>query len=576
MTEVSQDRTRLHVEPASERVAAEIEADVQNWRRRILNILLVIASGAALLVAGNSILQAAREPQRASQPVLALAISAFIVSLALLRQLDSRLRAWGLFFLGYMIAATFMVNAGLVGSGMVLLLALPALGVIVLGIRPGLVMALLSVTVYGAVAVAVAAGWMQGAGIAGAASLELSQWLGQGLLFGLLLIMLIVVQTLFAKAQREALQAARESAEELGTARDQLQFRSEELDRYARLLEVSTRITHEVTGLLEPEALLARAAELIAEQLGLEGAEIYLTDEHGDEPVLVAAATARRVPVSTGQVIPAAVVQAARLPLRDGSLLPDGRDFAGELALPLEAGGQVAGVLYLRSSKPLVSDRDELVVLQAVADQIAIALENARLYADAQSSLREIDALYRHYATESWQRFLAEHPKPAQRWGSGEMGEEWWQPLFEEARASGSPVTGVQAETGHHLLAFPIRLRGATIGVLGFHRPEASGPWQPADMAAVEAVVARLALVSDNLRLLDETQRRAARERLTSQATGRMRASLDVETVLSTAVGEIAGVLGLVALDLRLVDTDGSENEGSGGSPDSMPSRGME
>ena len=571
---MSQGRTALEVGHASDRVAAEIETEVLQWRRRVLNILLLIASGAALLGAVSSILQAARDPEKVSQAVLFLSISAFIVSLALLRQLDSRLRAGGLFVLGYMVAVAFLVNPGLLGTGMVLLLVLPALGIIVLGYRSGLIMTLLSLLVYAAVTVAAGAGWIPGVPASGASGAGPAQGLSQGLLFGFLVMLLVVVQTLFARAQTGALQTARENADELGVARDQLQFRTEELDRYARLLEVSTRISREVTGLLEPEALLTRAVNLIAEQLGLEHTGIYLTETGGAEPRLVAAAAVCREAEAVDEPLPAAVARAVRVPLQEGGLFPEDKGLPRELALPLEFGGQVAGALYLRSARPLISDRDELVVLQAVADQIAIALENAQLYTDAQTSLREIDALYRHYAGEAWQRFLAERPQPAQRWGSAEIDAESWRPLFEEAQSSGRAAMGVHAETGHYLLGVPIKLRDVAIGVLGFHRPAAQGPWQMADIAAVEAVATRLALISDNLRLLDEAQRRAAQERLTSQATARMRASLDVETVLSTAADEIASVLGLAALDLRLVSKDGSEDDGSGGWPDGEPPAG--
>jgi GAF domain-containing protein len=551
---------------ASDRVAAEIEAQVRGWRRRVLNILLLIASAAALVLAVGSILQSARDPERVPQAVLSLSISAFVVSLAVLRQLDFRLRAWGLFVLGYMVAAAFLVSSGLWGAGMVFLLALPALGMIVLGTRSGLLMTVLSVLVYGSIALAAGTGWIQALPDGAGSGPGAAPWLSQGLLFGFLLMLVVVTQSLFARAQTDALQAARENADELGTARDQLQFRTAELDRYARMLEVSTRISREVTGLLDPEALLTRAVNLIADQLGLDRAAIYLVEKGSAEPRLVAAATAKREALAEDEALPAVVARAVRVPLHDGPLSPEDKGLPRELALPLEAGGQVAGALYLRSSRSLISDRDELVVLQAVADQVAIALENARLYADAQTSLREVDALYRHYAGEAWQHFLAERPKPAQHWGSGEVADESWQPLFEAAQASGRATTGVHVETGHHLLAVPIKLRDVAIGILGFHRPPARGPWQMADIATVEAVATRLALISDNLRLLDEAQRRAARERLTRQATARMRASLDVETVLSTAADEIAGVLGLAALDLRLVGQEGPDDDGSGDS----------
>jgi predicted Zn-dependent protease len=66
-----------------------------------------------------------------------------------------------------------------------------------------------------------------------------------------------------------------------------------------------------------------------------------------------------------------------------------------------------------------------------------------------------------------------------------------------------------------------------------------------------------LAQTVESLRLLDETQRRAARERLTGEVTARMRETLDVDTVLQTAVREIGHALGLAALDVRL----GTETE---------------
>jgi len=56
----------------------------------------------------------------------------------------------------------------------------------------------------------------------------------------------------------------------------------------------------------------------------------------------------------------------------------------------------------------------------------------------------------------------------------------------------------------------------------------------------------------ESARLFQDTQRRAAREQLTSQVTGRMRESLDVETVLKTAATEMRQALGLDKLIVRL------------------------
>jgi GAF domain-containing protein len=82
------------------------------------------------------------------------------------------------------------------------------------------------------------------------------------------------------------------------------------------------------------------------------------------------------------------------------------------------------------------------------------------------------------------------------------------------------------------------------VGVLGFHRPIAAGPWKKDEVAAVEAVSSRLAFATDNLRLLEETQRRAAREQMTRQIADRMRRAPDLDTLLQTTIQEMMTALG--------------------------------
>jgi hypothetical protein len=64
--------------------------------------------------------------------------------------------------------------------------------------------------------------------------------------------------------------------------------------------------------------------------------------------------------------------------------------------------------------------------------------------------------------------------------------------------------------------------------------------------------IKRVALAAENLRLLDETQRRAARERLIGEVTGRVRETLDMNTVLKVAVRELRQSLGLPEVVIRL------------------------
>jgi len=122
-----------------------------------------------------------------------------------------------------------------------------------------------------------------------------------------------------------------------------------------------------------------------------------------------------------------------------------------------------------------------------------------------------------------------------------------WQAVCEQARTSGEAVTFTGDDGGEDAvrsLAVPVSLRGLPIGVLGFHRPAGAGAWQPEEIAMVRMVADRLALAVENIRLLEDAQRRATRERLVGEITASVRASVDVDTILQTTVRELGRALG--------------------------------
>jgi GAF domain-containing protein len=101
-------------------------------------------------------------------------------------------------------------------------------------------------------------------------------------------------------------------------------------------------------------------------------------------------------------------------------------------------------------------------------------------------------------------------------------------------------------------LVVPIVMRGRPIGALGFTDNEGKRQWSADNIALAEAISEQLALAAENLRLVDETQRRAAREQLASEVTARMRETLDMEAVLKTAANEMYRALGLDEIVIRL------------------------
>jgi GAF domain-containing protein len=176
-------------------------------------------------------------------------------------------------------------------------------------------------------------------------------------------------------------------------------------------------------------------------------------------------------------------------------------------------------------------DEADIAVMQTMADQVAIAIDNARLFVETQAALKEMEAVHRQYLREAWAAYA-----PA-------VGATYYET---------APLAGAVEPKDGGVLAAPITLRGEAIGTLGVQDDSGTRQWTAEETALVQAVTNRLGLAAENLRLLDETRRRAAQERLVGEVTARMRQTLDVDAVLDTAVDEIARVMGLAALDLRL------------------------
>jgi hypothetical protein len=163
------------------------------------------------------------------------------------------------------------------------------------------------------------------------------------------------------------------------------------------------------------------------------------------------------------------------------------------------------------------------------------------------SALRDMEAIQRRYTREAWSEYTGAAAHRGFRYRDAAVGpadDAWLLPMT-EAVQDGSTVTNPSE------LALPLALRGEVIGAIGVRRGEEAG-WSDEDINLARAITDQLAQTIESLRLLDETQRRATRERLTGEVTARMRESLDMETVLKTAVNEMRQALGLEGVIVQL------------------------
>jgi GAF domain-containing protein len=177
------------------------------------------------------------------------------------------------------------------------------------------------------------------------------------------------------------------------------------------------------------------------------------------------------------------------------------------------------------------------------------------------AALRDLQAVQRQYVREAWESFTQTYTAPrGVRYHDMKVeptDQAWLAPMTQAVQAKGVTVN----ESG---MALPITLRGEVIGALGACRQE-QAVWSDEDMALAETISGQLAQTIEGLRLLDETQRRAARERLAGEITARMHETLDVETVLRTALDEMYRALGLGEIVIRLATQESNSTPPANG-----------
>jgi GAF domain-containing protein len=347
--------------------------------------------------------------------------------------------------------------------------------------------------------------------------------------------------------------------------------RTRELERRSRYLEATAEVAREASSLLDLEQLLTRVVALISERFVLYRMGIFLLDPSGEEAVLRAASGEGGRQLLDhgfgvrvdGKGIVAYVIRSGRLYVaqdvtRD-SLYLDAQEVAdtrSELTLPLRARGEILGALSVQSPEVNAFSTEDVSTMQILADQVALAISNAQLFQQAQDSLEAERRAYGELSRQAWQELLRIQPDLAivrdQR-GVLPLDVPPDAEVREAIKTGRSAVSGDGGEGGPATgLAVPIRVRGQVIGAIDAHKPAAAGAWTPEQIALLELLSEQVGDALEDARLYQETQRRAAQERLTSEVTARMRETLDVERVLQAAVAEMRQALGLARVEARL------------------------
>jgi DNA-binding LacI/PurR family transcriptional regulator/GAF domain-containing protein len=216
--------------------------------------------------------------------------------------------------------------------------------------------------------------------------------------------------------------------------------------------------------------------------------------------------------------------------------------------LPIWVGTQQTGVLLLQTEEVYQLSEEEIRPYVSLMGQVAVAVENQRLLAEANAALTEVEATQRRYTVQTWEAYRTR--KVAQ---SYEQAKEGVAPIGSDVPAIALPATDGRARSiisnqpaavrgqqreAQSSLVVPLTVRNEMIGILGLQETD-EREWTPDEVSLVEAIGEQLARAYENLRLIDETQQRAAREARINEIGEKIRGAQSLEEALQIAIREV-------------------------------------
>jgi GAF domain-containing protein len=300
------------------------------------------------------------------------------------------------------------------------------------------------------------------------------------------------------------------------------------------------------------EELLPRISESISEQYGFYHVGIFLNDPENRYAILSSSNSpggqkmlAREHRLRIGeQGMVGYVTQTGnpRIALDVGADAvffnnPDLPDTRSEMTLPLKVGGNVIGALDIQSTEPSAFSEDDTRILSSLANQVSLAIDNARLFEQTTRSLAEAEALSRQYLKEGWNRLASEELVTGYKYSRRGV----LRPI---------ELEDLRPDEGSESTELPILLRGEKIGSLVIHATKENRLTEDQIDIAI-AVAERVALSAENARLFDEVSRRAERERTVSQITTNIRSTTDPQLMIQTALDELKNALGVKEIEIR-------------------------
>jgi GAF domain-containing protein len=317
-----------------------------------------------------------------------------------------------------------------------------------------------------------------------------------------------------------------------------------ELGRRVIQIQTATEISRAIAGIRDETELLQKVVDLVKDRFQLYYAGVFLTDQPAEYAALKAGSgeagnrmvrEEHRLAVGGSSMIGWCI--AMRKPRISFDVGQEAVWFANphlpktrsELALPLLVHDNVLGALTIQSTEANAFDLTDVSILTGIADNLAVALFNARLFRQIQTNLDEISYLHQQYLADAWMDTIEE---------TGVIGYTYQSEYLAADKEIQSQI---------HI---PLTLRNQVIGrvILGGERESFS----PEELAFIDAVITQTALALENTRLLTKLRRQLQRERQVNEIYSKLLSKPEIDEIIKTAATEIGQALNVPEVQISL------------------------
>jgi GAF domain-containing protein len=491
------------------------------------------------------------------------------------------IKAGTLIVLIFSLGVSGLIETGIRGDARVFMLGAITMASLLFSWRFGWLLTGLAMLAY------VIAGWLILNDVIGITSTEVSRgnygtWIS-GIATILLLSILIVngirlTQTAFGYAQYRAQSTFKELLEERSVLEQRVSERTSAIDKRTTLMKAVADVGKAITSFRNLSELLQQTTYLIRENFGYYHVGIFLLDDRKEYAVLSATNSEggqrmleRKHQLKVGETGIVGYVTEhakARIALDVGKDAvyfdnPDLPDTRSEIALPIVVGGQILGALDVQSTEAQAFSDEDSATLQILAEQLAIAIQNANLFNEIEKALEASRVSYGEISREAWSKILRNQPRVgfiATPPTTVQTFSETQEPHLAKAFETGDLIIGADNLT----ISVPIKVRGQAIGAIRLKKTEISEAWTQEETNLAVALSDQLSGALESARLYRESQQRVARESLVSDISARISAISRVDGIVRETVQELGQALGNASVTFQLMDQlDGQKQVGS-------------